>query len=151
MAITAEIAGRRSGRRWWVAPAGTVAALAVIGAPLYAIHAADDRDDVILTRNEVMREALGGRTWFGALANATDSPRTEVAVRIRFHDRDGRPVGSPLSARAARLGPNEAMHLQARLPAEAVGLRIHALRWTAGGRVVEFGPGEPLPFGSFPG
>jgi len=148
MANTVEIAGGRTARPWWIAPAGTVAVLAAVGGPIWALHAADRRDDVVLGRNEVMQEALGGRTWFGALVNAADGAVANVSVHIRFHDRDGRPVGTPLSARAARLAPGAIMHLQARLPAEATGLRIQALRWTAGGRPVEVGPARPLPFGA---
>ena len=147
MADTVEITGARSLRPWWIVPAGTVAVLTAIGAPPYALHAADRRDDVVLIRNEVMEEALGGRTWFGGLANLTDSAFADVAVHIRFHDREGRPVGTPLGARAARLDPGAVLHLQARLPAEATGLRIHTLRWTRGGRTVEREPGAPVAFG----
>lgn len=147
MANTVQITGAHGLRPWWVVPAGTVAALVAIGGPLYALHAADRRDDVVLIRNEVMEEALGGRTWFGGLANLTDSAFADVTVHIRFHDREGRAVGTPLSARAGRLDPGAALHLQARLPAGATGLRVHALRWTRGGRTVERGPGAPLAFG----
>jgi hypothetical protein len=150
MAKMAEMAGGEAARRWWVVPAGTVAAIAAVSGPIWAFHAADRRNDVVLSRNEVMQEALGGRTWFGALANAGDGALADVSVQIRFHDRDGRPVGTPLSARAARLDAGAVLHLQARLPAEAAGLRIHALRWTGAGRLAEFGPSAPLPFGALP-
>lgn len=146
MANTVEIAGGRGVRPWWIA-SGTVAALAAIGGPIYAIQVADRRDDIVLTRNAVLQEALGGRTWFGRLANAADDSVADLVVQIRFHDREGRPVGTPVSARAARLAPGDGLHLQARLPAEATGLRVHALRWTGGGRTVERGPGPPLAFG----
>lgn len=144
MANTARIEG---GGRWWVAPAGAVAALVAIGAPILAIDAADGRDDMVLTRNEVLHEALGGRTWLGALNNVGRGARTDVVVRIRFHDRHGRPVGSPVSARATRLEPGDGLHLQARIPAEATGLQIWSLQWTTGGRTVRFGPYEPWAFG----
>lgn len=145
MANTAEITGER---RWWVAPAGAVAALVAIGAPILALDLADARNDVVLTRNEVVEEALGGRTWYGALTNVAGRPRTGVTVRILFHDRHGRPVGTPLSARALRLEPGEGLHLQARLPAGATGLRLQALRWSSGGRTAGFGPGRLLAFGA---
>jgi len=148
MANTVEIAGGRTARPGWIAPADAAAALAAVGGPIRALHAAHPRGEVALRRNEVVREALGGRTWFGGLANLTESRFSDVAVHIRFHDRDGRPVGAPLSARAARLAPGVVMHLQARLPAGAAGLRIHALRWTRGGRTVELGPARSLPFGA---
>ena len=150
MANTAEMARGGSPRRWWVVPVGTVAALAAVGGPIWAFHAADRRHDVVLSRNEVTREALGGRTWFGAVANVGGDALADVSVRIRFHDRDGRAVGTPLSAQAARLEPGAVLHLQARLPAEAAGLSLHALRWTGGGRLVALGPSAPLPFGDLP-
>lgn len=126
MANTAQIAGGPQGGPGWL----------VIESP-----------DLELTRNAVMQEALGGRTWIGALGNLTGRPRTDVAVQIRFHDRRLRPVGSPVSARAGWLAPGAGLHLQARLPVEATGLRIVHLRWTAGGRPVEIGPCDPRPFG----
>lgn len=135
------------GRRGWLAPAGTVAALVAIGQPLYVMETADDRDSIVLTRNAVVEEPLGGRTWRGVLANVTEAPCTDVAVRIRFHDRAGRPVGAPVSARAGRLAPGAGLDLQARLPAEAVGLQVLALRWTVAGRTVALGPDERWPFG----
>ncbi len=150
MANTAELEDAAGAGRWWVVPVGTVAALAAIGGPIWAFHAADRRNDVVLSRNEVMQEALGGRTWFGALSNAGDDALADVSVHIRFHDRRGRPVGTPVSARTARLDPGAVLHLQARLPAEAAGLRIRALRWTGGGRLVERGPSASLAFGALP-
>ena len=145
MANTARIA---DGGRWWIAPAGAIVALAGIGGPVLALAAVDDRDGIGLTRNEAVTEALGGRTWLGALTNLTGGPLADVTVRIRFLDREGRPVGTPLSARAARVEPGAGLHLQARLPAAAAGLRIEVLRWTRDGRTVEFGPGAPLVFGA---
>lgn len=150
MAKMAEIAGDGGVRRPWLVPAGTVAALAAVGGPIPAFHAADRRGALDLSRNEVAQEALGGRTWFGALANTGDGALADVWVQVRFHDRDGRPVGTPLGARADRLDPGAVLHLQARLPAEATGLTLHALRWTGGGRLAAPGPSAPLPFGVLP-
>ncbi len=150
MANTAEMAGTGDPRRWWVVPVGTVAALAAVGGPIWAFHAADRRHDVVLSRNDVVQEPLGGRTWFGGLSNTGDDALADVSVLIRFHDRAGRPVGTPLSARAARLHPGDVLHLQARLPATAAGLNLHALRWTAGGRLVALGPSAPVAFGDLP-
>jgi hypothetical protein len=104
--------------------------------------------DLALTRNEVMHEALGGRTWIGALTNVTGRLCADVAVHIRFHDSRRRPVGSPVSAQAAWLAPGAGLHLQARLPMEATGLQIGVLRWTADGQGVEFGPCDPRAFGN---
>jgi len=146
MANTAEIAGGRPGRRWRPAPAEVIPPPGAIGAPTPVLEI-DNPGAIILTRNEVMREALGGRTWRGALVNATGRPYDEVMVRIHFHDREGRSVGSPVTARAARLGPGAALHMQARLPAAAAGMRVHSLRWTVGGEVVAPGPFGPWAFG----
>lgn len=147
MANTAEFVCIGRPHRGWDVPVGTVAPLAAVGGPIQAFHAADRRDDVVLSRNEVMQEALGGRTWFGGLSNAGEAALADVSVHVRFHDRDGRPVGAPLSARAAGLAPGAVLPLQARLPAGAAVLRIHALRWTGAGRRDEPGPSAPLAFG----
>ena len=138
MANTAAIAGRQDGAGWRPVPA----------APVYGENAFDDQRDVVFTRNEVMREALGGRTWRGALTNVAGRPLDEVTVRIRFHDRDGRPVGPPVTARAARLTPGADLYLQARLPAAAVGMQVASLRWIAGGGAVALGPFSCRAFGS---
>jgi hypothetical protein len=134
-------------RRAWLTPAGTVAALMAIGLPVALMGADAGREDIVLTRNEAVAEPLGGRTWRGALGNRSDRTRLNVMVRIVFHDRLGRPVGAPLSARAARLDPGARMDLQARLPADAVGMRIHGLRWTAAGRTIERTPRDLHSFG----
>ena len=105
---------------------------------------------LVLVHSEVMQETLGGRTWVGVLANVADAACVEAAVRIHFLDRVGRPVGAPVSARAARLAPAGALHLRSRLPAAAAGLRIDALRWTTSGRTVERGPFRPVGFAAAP-
>ncbi|GAA0869808.1 hypothetical protein GCM10009116_16440 [Brevundimonas basaltis] len=147
MANTAEIVGDRRG---WVAPFAPVSSRAAISSPILALRIGGDRNGVALTRNEVVREALGGRTWRGALTNIASTPRTAVSVEIHFHDRSGRVVGAPVSARVGGLDPGAAIHLQARLPAEAAGLSVHALRWADGGRRVTLERPEPLPFGCLP-
>ncbi len=114
------------------------------GAPLAGTAAAPD--DLRLARHAVIPETLGGRTWRGALLNPGGRPCVDVLVRIRFHDRDSRPVGSPLVARARWLEPGAVLHLQSRLPDAAVGLRIESLRWVGGGRAGRLEPGPPLAF-----
>jgi len=117
--------GRQGGREW-------------IGA---------DPTDLRLTRNVVTREALGGRTWTGAVTNLTGRVLVDVIVHIRFLDRQARSVGAVAIARASWVAPGTALHLQARLPPGATGLRVYLLRWSAGGRTIEIGPGDPRPFG----
>ena len=109
---------------------------------------AADPTDLRLTRNVVMREALGGRTWVGAVTNLTGRVLVDVIVHIRFLDSDARPVGAAAIARASWVAPGTALHLQARLPAGATGLRVCLLRWSADGRTIEIGPGDPRPFGA---
>ncbi len=104
----------------------------------------------VLTRNEVLRETLGGRTWLGAVTNRGERACTGLQVRIRFLDRTGTAVGAPVSARTDWLEPGAALHLQARLPPEAAGLEIVSLRWTAAGRTVELAPAGPRPLGAEP-
>lgn len=109
---------------------------------------AGDPTDLRLTRNVVMREALGGQTWTGAVTNLTGRVLVDVIVHIRFLDREARPVGAAAIARASWVAPGTALHLQARLPAGATGLRVCLLRWSADGRIVEIGPCDPRPFGA---
>ncbi|HZW16246.1 MAG TPA: FxLYD domain-containing protein [Brevundimonas sp.] len=137
MANTAAIADRQDGNRWRTIPT----------APFRLEDAFDDERTLMFTRNEVMREALGGRTWRGALTNVTAHPLDEVTVQIRFHDRDGRPVGPPVTARAARLSPGADLYLQARLPSAAVGMQVGSLRWTAGGDAAALGSFDGQAFG----
>ena len=104
------------------------------------------QDDLILTRSQLVREPLGGRTWRGALTNRGDRLYAEVAIDIRFLDRNGRAVGG-LGGRADRLAPGGLLELQSRTPVGAVGLRIEALRWTVDGMRRERGPGVAWVFG----
>lgn len=108
---------------------------------------AADPVDLRLTRNAVVCEALGGRTWTGAVTNLTGRVLVDVTILVRILDGEGRPVGAPAIARASWFPPRVDLHLQARLPPAATGLRLSLLRWTADGRTVETGPGEARPFG----
>jgi hypothetical protein len=141
----AAIAGPPGEHRRWPANATASAPMAA-SLPRPAIDAMD-RCGILLIRNELIQEPLGGRTWRGVLTNATDTLFADVVACIRFHDRDGRAVGAPVSARARRLGSAAVLDLQARLPAEAVGLRVQALSWTVTGGSVELGPDTRLAFG----
>ena len=130
MANTARLTGERDGWR---------------------ARAAADPAGLRLTRNAVIAEALGGRTWSGAVINATGRVLVDVTVLVRFLDGEGRPVGAPAIARASWVPPGVDLHLQARLPATATGLRLGLLRWTVDGRTVEIGPRDPRPFGAVDG
>lgn len=101
-----------------------------------------NRDALALSRDQLVREPLGGRTWRGAMTNRGDGLCAAVAVDIRFLDRNGRVMGG-FSGRAERLAPGGGLELQSRLPAGATGLQIQSLRWTTGGERVERGPYAP--------
>ena len=113
---------------------------------LYVIAATDDDENVVLTRNDVATDASGVRTWRGTMMNRTDSLYREVAVTIRFLDRDGQPVGET-SGRADRLEPREELNLQAPLPSRAESMQVYSLQWRTDdvGRLL--GPWAPWPFG----
>src|SRR5690606_8246841 len=95
---------------------------------ILVMDAADDRDHVVLTRNEVAAAAAGDRIWRGAFTNVADRAYRDVDVRIRFLDRLGTPVGE-VSGRIAGLRPGERLDLEAPLPAGAAALQVYALRW----------------------
>jgi len=101
-----------------------------------------NRDALVLSRDQLVREPLGGRTWRGTLTHRGDGLCAAVAVDIRFLDRNGRVMGG-FSGRAERLAPGGGLELQSRLPAGATGLQIQSLRWTTGGERVERGPYAP--------
>lgn len=101
-----------------------------------------NRDALALSRDQLVREPLGGRTWRGTLTNRGDGLCAAVAVDIRFLDRNGRVMGG-FDGRAERLAPGGGLELQSRLPAGATGLQIQSLRWTTGGERVERGPYAP--------
>jgi len=101
-----------------------------------------NRDALALSRDQLVREPLGGRTWRGTLTCRGDGLCTAVAVEIRFLDRNGRVMGG-FSGRVERLAPGGGLELQSRLPAGATGLQIQSLRWTTGGEQVERGPYAP--------
>ncbi|CAN7364755.1 FxLYD domain-containing protein [Brevundimonas sp. LjRoot202] len=100
------------------------------------------RDELALSRDQLVREPLGGRTWRGALTNHGDGLCAAVAIEIRFLDRNGRAMGG-FSGRIERLAPGGGLELQSRLPAGATGLQIQSLRWTTGGDRIERGPYAP--------
>ena len=134
--------------RQWVIPAWTVVA-ALIVLPLLALFvmaATDDDENVVLSRNDVVTDALGTRTWHGTMMNRTDSQYREVAVTIRFLDQNGQPVGET-SGRADRLEPGDKLDLQVPLPAQAESIQVYSLQWRTGkvGRLL--GPWAPWQFG----
>jgi hypothetical protein len=114
---------------WWV-----VAALIVLPLLVFLVLAGPMNHDenVALSRNEVVEDSSGGRTWHGIMMNTSSSPSPsvfrEVAVTIHFLDGDGQPVGET-SGRADRLESGEGIDLQALLPPEAESMKVYSLQW----------------------
>ena len=94
--------------RQWVIPAwsGITAIIMLPLLVLFVMAATDDDENIVLARNDVVTDASDARVWFGAMMNRTDSPYREIAVTVRFLDRDDRPVGE-VRGRADRLEPGE--------------------------------------------
>jgi len=113
---------------------------------LFVMAATDDDENVVLTRNVVITNASGTRTWYGTMMNRTDSLYREVAVTIRFLDRDGQPAGET-SGRADQLEPGEELYLQAPLPSQAESIQVYSLQWRTGDVRRLLGPWAPWPFG----
>ncbi|MDB5691307.1 MAG: hypothetical protein JWO81_370 [Alphaproteobacteria bacterium] len=133
-------------KRGWAGLAAAVIVLAVPG--IFFVKAATDRDEnVALTRNEVAKGPSGGRVWRGTMTNRSDdSLYRDVAVTVRFLDRNGRPVGE-VSGRADRLEAGKGLDLEAPLPALATGMQMHKLHWRTGDVSADLGPYAAWPFG----
>ena len=136
-----------SSRRWRKWAWGAAAALILSPlAVLYVLAATDPDENIVLSRNQVIHQPSGTRLWRGTYWNHSDSLYTGLDVVLLFLDKDGKPVGQA-QGEAARLDPGEVFHLQAKLPPEAVQIRMYRLRWTSYGNSVELGPFPPWPFG----
>jgi hypothetical protein len=151
MADNAEIGGGRRRPRWIMAAWAGAAALVLL--PFFALFvlvATDDGENVKLTRNDIIREASGDRTWRGAFTNRTGRPYEDVAVVMLFLDADGEPVAQARGS-DMRLEPGDVLNVQARLPSRARSAQVYLLRWRTGDDRRVLGPHRPWPFGSVPG
>ena len=139
MAGEAEIGELRRGRRWMIASAAGVAGL--MGLSIVVMEAGDERNDVVLSRSEVV--GSGGRpVWRGALTNLAANGCRDLAAEIRFLDRNGRMLGE-LAARVAALAAGGRFDIEAALPPGATALQLYALRWRSGDASIELGPFRP--------
>ena len=144
---TAEGEFERFRRRFRIAVfAGAAALLVVPLLALAAMAATDDGENIVLTRNQVVKSPSGARMWRGTMKNHTDSEYRDVAVTIHFLDRFGRPVGE-VSGEAARMVPGTSFDLQAPLPATAADLQVQRLHWRTGDARRFLGPYRPWAFG----
>ena len=108
----------------------------------------DAEDDIPMSRNQVLVDAAGNRTWYGAILNPTDREYREVAVTIRFLDANNHAVGE-VRGNAERLGTGESLALQGPLPRTAARMQVYSLQRRVGpenfGKL--FGPYLPWEFG----
>ena len=120
--------------------------------PLFALFALfrfyDAEESIPLSRNEVVVDAAGGRTWYGTMLNPSDSEYRELAVTIRFLDANGQPVGEARGQRDL-MRPGDNLPLQAALPATAERMQMYSLQWRTGRKNVGrlLGPYQPWEFG----
>lgn len=142
MAGEAEIGELRRGRRWMFASAVGVAGL--MGLSIVVDEPVDEQNDLALTGSEVTGHGSGAAVWRGVLSNVSRQSCRDLAVEIRFLDRDGALVGE-LSARASRLEAGGRFDLEAALPEEAASLQVYALRWRTHDAIIELGPLRPQP------
>lgn len=147
-----DLSTRGSFRHWTVEiPVWSVLAalllLPLLVLPLW-VATADAEESIPLSRNEVMADGAGNRTWHGAMLNPSDSLYRELAVTIRFLDANNRPVGET-RGQIEQLQPGESLPLQAALPETAVRMQVYSLQWRTGrrnaGRLL--GPYVPWEFG----
>ena len=143
----ANISDEQRRRHWWMA--AWLGAGALLMLPFYVMQVTDGRDDLVLTRNEVVQTG-GDAVWRGAFTNRSQRAYRRVAVEIRFLDEAGAPVGS-VARRTARLEPGEQLTLDAPLASRAAGLQIQYLSWRVGEGEVEVGPRRPRPLGRHEG
>jgi hypothetical protein len=139
-------------RRRWLRLVWAVVASGIL-LPLVAMWmflvAHSNDENVAVARNEIVQDGSGGRVWRGAMLNRADTEYREVAVTIRFLDKDGRTVGQT-SASADVLGAGQMLPLEAPLPESAVRMQMYSLQWRTGrdfnvGGL--FGPYKPWEFG----
>jgi hypothetical protein len=142
--VAIDAAARKIGNRALLA----LAIAAIIAAPAWLwLSIGSSLDDVIVLTQNMAVPQEGGRLWRGTYWNHTDRTYSNVDVVILFLDKDGRPVGQ-VNGGASTLDPGEVFHLEAKLPPEAVNMRMYQLRWGASGeQKVVLGPFQPWAFG----
>lgn len=141
-------AAQRRGPNWPLLALAAVAGVALVAlAALFVTAATADDENVVLTRNEVARDAAGAQVWRGGITNVTDERTyTDVTLEVLLLDATGKTVGKA-SGRAERLSPGQGLDVQAPLPAEATAMQISAIHWRGENASYDFGPYKQHPFG----
>lgn len=151
MAINLHTAG--GFRRWTVEiPVWSILAALMMLPPLALVvfmnSSAEAEESIPLSRNEVVVDAAGDRTWYGTMLNPSDSEYRELAVTIRFLDASNQPVGEA-RGQIEQLRPGDSLPLKAALPKTAVRMQMYSLQWRTGRRNFGYllGPYRPWEFG----
>jgi len=86
-------------------------------------------DEILaLTRNEVVSDSAGQRTWAGTFVNTNSRTLRDVVVTVDLLDAQNHAVGKA-KAEAAELPFGTRLELQSPLPSEAVRMRIYSVQW----------------------
>lgn len=125
-----------------------LAALVILPILVMWFRVVHQEDEILaLSRNEVTTDATGQRIWIGNFVNTNEKPLRDVGVTVDFLDRENRTVAKA-EAQAAELTFGSRLELLARLPPDAVRLRIYSVQWRREGTGVLMGPfREPWEFG----
>jgi hypothetical protein len=125
-----------------------LAALVVVPILVLWFRVVHQNDEILaLSRNEVVTNPAGERSWAGTFVNTNERTLRDVAVTVDFLDSQNRTVGKA-EAEAAELAYGSRLDLQAPLPADAVRLRIYSVQWRMDRTAALMGPfREPWEFG----
>jgi len=125
-----------------------LAALIILPILVLWYRVVHQNDEILaLSRNEVVTNDAGQRTWAGTFVNTNARTLRDVAVTVDFLDSQNRTVGKA-EAEAAELPFSSRLDLQGPLPADAVRLRIYSVQWRMDRTAALMGPfRQPWEFG----
>jgi hypothetical protein len=125
-----------------------LAALIVLPILVLWFRVVHQNDEILaLIRNDVVSDASGQRSWAGSFVNTNERTLRDVGVTVDFLDSQDATVGT-VEAEAAELSFGQRLDLQARLPSDAVRLRIYSVQWRMDRTNALMGPfREPWEFG----
>ena len=123
-------------------------ALVVLAILIMWYRVVHQNDEILaLSRNEVVTDAAGRRTWEGTFVNTNERTLRDVAVTVDFLDSEDRTV-EKVKADVEELTQGMRLDLQSALPPEAVRLRIYSVQWRMDGTAALMGPfRKPWEFG----
>ena len=106
-----------------------LAALVILPILVLWFKVVHQNDEILaLTRNEVVTDVAGQRTWTGTFVNTNSRVLRDVAVTVDLLDSQNRTVGKA-EAEATELPFSTRLNLQAPLPPDAVRMRIYSVQW----------------------